>query len=203
MKNNMTANDQNSVTKIIVLIPIFLLCIAFVLLIPAVLSWICNTGIAGYIMFFTLFLFISVLISLLKANSSLSWRSVEGTITESILDGSRPENTSPRIKYSYFVDASEYSNTNVKFGKSVRIKSEAQKAIDKFKAGSKVQVFYNPLKPQNSVLEPGVDKSSLLLPVVLLLSMCTAAWFAFKNWSGFKYERLGPEFIDFFKGILS
>jgi hypothetical protein len=184
----MPANVTN-IVSIALAIAYVLLALFSAVAIPLLLTWITNTGVAGFIAFFTLVILIFVLKTLKIGYESESWPSVEGIISESYLDGTRQNNTSPRVVYQYLVNNETFTNTVIKTGRSVNILSDAEKVIAKYPRNKVVTVFYNPLKPQQSALETGMEKSALIFPVILLLIIIVASCFAFYKWPGIHAER--------------
>ncbi|MHA2227298.1 MAG: DUF3592 domain-containing protein [Candidatus Hodarchaeales archaeon] len=101
-------------------------------------------------------------------SSSRSWSTTEGTITSwSIKEGKLDEDYDtivyvPVIEYSYFVLDKQYRSEHIRLFKQPSYFSEleAKKMIDtRYPVGKKVPVYYNPKKPDQTVLEPGIKDS--------------------------------------------
>jgi hypothetical protein len=84
----------------------------------------------------------------------------------------------PSIVYDYTVDGKEFSSERITFGMQDDFFSSAdfaQKYVDRYPAGSRVQIFYDPSSPANAVLEPGLSVWTFvpsLIGLGLLISVC-------------------------------
>jgi hypothetical protein len=200
-KKIMATNDSNIFGFVLAIFYVLLLMGSAVLL-PIILAWFTDTGVSGGIAFFFLLILLFAIQTLKIGYDSTSWPSVEGVITESFLDGTRNNNTSPRVVYQYMLNDKSFTNNVIKTGRSVNIRTEAEKVITTYPIKKKVIVYYNPLKPKYATLETGIDNSSLIVPIVLLLAAIVAAFFALKNWPGIHPERFS-EFINSLKQYLT
>jgi hypothetical protein len=98
--------------------------------------------------------------------------------------GNNPKTTVYRaaIAYAYEVDGVPVQGTRVQFGaaKNERVKAAAQDAVARYTPGQTVQVHYNPERPGESALEPGIApfwrKRLLFAVVMLVLGAC--GWLA-------------------------
>ncbi|MBN1808753.1 MAG: DUF3592 domain-containing protein [Planctomycetes bacterium] len=119
-----------------------------------------------------------------KAKASAGWPSAKGRIERSSLDSRRTRSTDSRghgrettsyyadIMYSYTVDGRKYSGGKVRYGASSTSRAAADKLVEKYRAGEDVDVYYDPAKPEESVLEPGaVWQSYLMLGIGILLAI--------------------------------
>lgn len=116
------------------------------------------------------------------ARNSLNWENTNGEITRSeikITQGKNGKNYQPVIHFKYQVYGTEYISKRVYYGSNVGTNSQtrAQKLIDKYPVGQKVEVFYDPMKNSRAVIEPGarweikffVIFSALFILIPLLL----------------------------------
>ncbi len=99
-----------------------------------------------------------------EAIASRNWQTVDGKIVTSEI---RKKGTStsgvssyPVIEYIYKVDEQEYKNDRFKFG--IQSVSETgphayEDMIEKYHLHKIVKVYYSARKPENSVLEPGIN----------------------------------------------
>lgn len=84
----------------------------------------------------------------------------------------------PKIAYSYEVDGKHFQGTRVQFGTRwrERVKSKAASAITLYPVGQPVQVYYDPQRPADSALKPGVApfwrKSVIFFLRMFALSAC-------------------------------
>lgn len=99
-----------------------------------------------------------------EAIASYKWQSVDGEIVTSKI-GTKGTTTSgvssyPIIEYSYSVDGQEYKNNRFKIG--IQSVSESgphayEDMIKKYHLQKIVKVYYSARKPENAVLEPGIN----------------------------------------------
>lgn len=103
-----------------------------------------------------------------NATKSQQWPSVEGSITLSDMatnydseDGS--VTYSAKVFYAYSVGGTAHTGSTVSFGDyGSSDPSHAGGIVSRYPAGSRVQVYYDPVDPNNSVLEPGATWSSFV-----------------------------------------
>lgn len=104
-----------------------------------------------------------------RAKASLDWPSVQGKIVESEVNRERKQTGTgsdkkietmytAEIIYSYQVGAQEYESTQRRIGgkTSSSNSSDAYKIVGKYPKGKSVAVYYDPVSPEEAVLEPGV-----------------------------------------------
>ncbi len=90
-----------------------------------------------------------------KGRRTLRWPSTEGTIEESRL-ASDTDDLFPHILFSYRVGVQTYRR-ELEFPSGTNPTSElAASYVKKFPAGASVRVFYNPERPDQATLEPGL-----------------------------------------------
>ena len=87
-----------------------------------------------------------------KAKASLTWMSVPGEVVFSgmITDGSDPDTLHPSVTYKYSANGQTFQSSRVGFN---GVKSK--KWLTKDPNGSRVNVFFDPCKPSEAVLENG------------------------------------------------
>lgn len=108
-----------------------------------------------------------------QAFGSGGWPSVKGTIisskvvSESSGTGkSRGTTYKAEIEYEYQVDGASYENDRLRIGRiSIGFKSFPQADVRRHPRGT-TNVYYDPGKPENSVLEPGLHWALCLKPFV-------------------------------------
>jgi hypothetical protein len=126
---------------------------------------------AAFIMLF----FVGILS--IKTLLAMRWPATEGVIVAGHIASSHSSEggTSyrPVIVYQYQVGERTYQNDLLAFGAKNYSGSYggAQRKIQKYPPGGRVQVYYNPGKPQKSVLEVRATGSTLLL-LMSILFMC-------------------------------
>ncbi len=103
-----------------------------------------------------------------NARASTAWPSVEGVIEQSSVSTTHRSGKDKKtmyaaeITYRYTVEALEYHCSTVAFGgNGSSSSSQAAYAVTKrYPVGQAVPVYYEPQKPENAVLEPGVTWAS-------------------------------------------
>ena len=103
-----------------------------------------------------------------NARASASWPTANGIITQSVVshstDSDGGDTYSPEVTYSYKVDNTNYINSTIKFGEnSYGNRGKAEEIAGNYHVGKKVTVYYDPEKPDHSVLEPGVSAGSYIV----------------------------------------
>lgn len=100
--------------------------------------------------------------------ASVSWPTTEGRITRSELvrtvsDGKAMFTSD--VGYTYDLDGRSLEGERVWFGDGYRSSnvSEFRRVVAEYPVGRQVRVHYDPLAPENSVLEPGATWSGSLL----------------------------------------
>jgi hypothetical protein len=123
------------------------------------------------------------------------WPTIPGVITDARVKkgksgagdmghGNSPKTTIYRaaIRYAYEVDGVRLQGTRVQFGeaKHERVKSTAQDAAAQYSPGQAVQVRYDPQRPGESALEPGVAPfwKTRVVFAVTMLALGACAWLA-------------------------
>ncbi len=96
-----------------------------------------------------------------EAKASESWPSVLGEITTSEIaryTSSGETMYSANIHYVYKVENKEYGGSNITSSDgSTSVQSFVKKDLKKYPVGKQVKVYYDPLFPESSLLEPGVN----------------------------------------------
>jgi hypothetical protein len=135
-----------------------------------------------------IFLFVGILLTSISlyylklARNSAYWENTNGEITRSDITTSTGKNGTQykaNIHYKYHVYGTEYISKRVFYGSNISTSSKkrAQKLIDKYPVGQKVNVFFDPMKNSRAVIEPGarweikffVIFSALFIIIPLLL----------------------------------
>ena len=104
--------------------------------------------------------------SLKKGQKSKDWKIITGIITKSkVFEPYRKGNPSvPIVHYEYSLSGKTYKSDRIFWGNvhTSGTLDAAQKVVDKYREGTKVNVYYNPSNAQESVLEPGSAQGTLL-----------------------------------------
>jgi len=97
-----------------------------------------------------------------RNKAALKWPSVEGDITKSTVNskwttdsqGHAVMHHRPIVTYSYAVNGQAFTGKRIAFfSKPIDTAAQAQTICDRFPAGAKVPVYYNPANPKDAVLE--------------------------------------------------
>jgi hypothetical protein len=108
-----------------------------------------------------------------QSQASVSWPTVAGTVTTSKVTIEEDAENEPcyigDIEYRYVVKNVEYRNNDVVIGPSACSESEANEIVRKYPARAEVKVFYDPDRPQVSLLEPGANSGSIVFIIVGLI----------------------------------
>jgi len=105
-----------------------------------------------------------------KAKESLDWPTTTGTVTLSeVRESTRTSGTGSNrkkhvdhkahVEYSYQVQRETYAGSRISFNPP---NEGAGQITSRYPVGKQIQVYYSPDEPQESVLEPGVAKTSYL-----------------------------------------
>lgn len=108
------------------------------------------------------------IIQITKGRASAAWPAVAGVITHSEMDvNSDSDGTTygADVSFSYQVKDTGYSSDKVSFGDfSSSDRRRARGILKQYPVGKKVSVHYDPAKPSEAVLEPGLKGGTWLLP---------------------------------------
>ena len=106
------------------------------------------------------------------SRESGSWPSTQGTITSSGMskrttrDSNHRTRTTyyPKIGFHYQIGGRKYAGSRIQFGTGETGGSMkwAQKVVNKYPAGKKVNVYYDPQDPNYGVLEAGITWRSII-----------------------------------------
>ena len=99
-------------------------------------------------------------------SASASWPSTQCQITSSRLDrtGSGTKTKfRPSVSYSYTVQGTGYTGNQIRTVSSYSSQGRAEAELGRYRVGSTVPVYYDPVKPASSLLEPGVTRSVYLI----------------------------------------
>ncbi|HKL22488.1 MAG TPA: DUF3592 domain-containing protein [Tichowtungia sp.] len=105
-----------------------------------------------------------------KSKESATWPAVEGTVVFSDViretkrsDGKRKVIYKAEVLYDYVVDGTAYSANKVSFVQGGSSNpGPARQIATYYSAGKRVPVYYDPVRPDTAVLEPGVTWKSYL-----------------------------------------
>jgi len=118
-------------------------------------------------------------LSLFATNNSVnafktkSWPTTQGTVISSQVE--RSSRYIPKVIYTYDVDTNAFSSDRIRQTNYAQYKKkeDAAKVADRYPVDSKVTVYYNPNKPDEAILEPGIKGEHIfmfLLGLVIFLA---------------------------------
>ncbi len=116
-------------------------------------------------------------IFLWKALSSQTWPSVKGKIISATLEQGKVRGrviSREKIQYEYHVEGKRFVGERVSMGpRLLMFGLSAEQVIKKYPKNMPVTVYYNPSRPEKSVLEPGLNPYVVLIaavgPFILLI----------------------------------
>ncbi len=110
-----------------------------------------------------------------RMSASNQWPTCPGRIVSSHVEEVR---LGPKVKYQaqvryhYEVKRRPYLGSEIRYGDTTgSARSAQQKLVDKYPAGSQVDVYYDPDSPDTAVLEPGGTPLLMTIPPVALLGI--------------------------------
>jgi hypothetical protein len=127
-----------------------------------------------------------------KAQQSRLWPSTEGEISHAATlyetsrspSGGLSATYKADIAYRYQVNGKDYSSSTISLLDVSSTAGQAQSIVDRYPDKSKVQVFYNPDDPSDSVLEPGTSTGLVLLYVVSAMFSVAGLFFLVMSLTG-------------------
>lgn len=114
-----------------------------------------------------------------KAEQSAEWPVAAGEITHGFIHTEGNQDGFfryiPKVDYVYQVGSQVFDGTNLTFGQGARYKTSdsAEEVIKHYPVGSQVNVYYNPKKPEEAVLDPeAVEfRSGLINGSIIIFAM--------------------------------
>ena len=142
--------------------------------------WIVLVVIGAFITSFTL-------LAVKRGKQSEQWQKCEGKVVSAEVEEERrydPEDGTsvyyyPRVHYEYQVGDKTYQGKKLKMLEASMSKKKANETIASFSTGSTVEVYYDPQKPEQAVLQPGTQKFSYVFLVVGMLCILAGLVMAF------------------------
>jgi hypothetical protein len=124
-------------------------------------------------------------LAILDANASYAWKSVSGKIRSAqVVERNQvgEPGVRPSIVYEYDVDTRRFTGALIVFGMQDNVFSGsgfARRYLQRYPEGSQVRVYYDPLRPEHSVLEPGWSLWTLvpMLTGIFMLGGCVVAFY--------------------------
>jgi hypothetical protein len=116
----------------------------------------------------------------LLRNSEESWRTVEGTVIRSVVEvdqGGESTTFRAHIEYTYLAGHITFIGERVAPLQTLGgTRWAAEQTVGKYGLGRKIKVYFNPLNPGESVLEPGRQIPTAIGLVAIGAVLCFMAW---------------------------
>ncbi len=121
------------------------------------------------------------------SNTSLRWRIIEGKILSSRLIRETCQTLSLKeftrsiaeVRYHYTIDGERYQSSRVSFDDRV-YSNERERVLSSYPQGKLVNVYVDPAKPKQAVLEPGSNGGPatycVILGVIFIIAGVSIAW---------------------------
>lgn len=123
-----------------------------------------------------------------EVNRARNWVATTGTVTESKVRSKRQRSSDgdsfesmPLVVYEYYVDGEKYRGNKINFAEKIT-GEEVAATLNKYPEGKIVQVYYNPARPSEAVLEhelPSAIFKILGIIILVILGLGLAAPFVF------------------------
>ena len=118
------------------------------------------------------------LVSKQRANAASTWPTIQGTIFKSELirhvtrnSGIVSTSYEPKVEYQYSVMGQTYTGKRLAFG-TMRVKYEqGEQLMSRYREAAQVPVYYNPAKPEESLLELAAMGSGVYLVIGIIMAV--------------------------------
>jgi len=111
--------------------------------------------------------------AVVKSLTAKGWHTTSGIVVESkVIDGFDSIDK-PYISYRYEVDGKSYTSDNISF-LAFGGDSFAEKAVEDYPQNKVVTVYYDPINPAKSLLEPRLSITAVLTLIAGI--MCLGIW---------------------------
>lgn len=142
--------------------------------IPALMGWAFTLI---YAALWALALYFAVF-SIPKALSSYGWEETKATVKDNQLSKTQRTHSrthkiirvfTAKLTYEYTVGSQSYEGTTKKMAEHAKDGEKIhQKMLEQYPIGSNLTVYYNPAKPEQSIMQKGFNSLHLLLSVMLI-----------------------------------
>ena len=118
-----------------------------------------------------IYIIIVITKGLIQGAQSINWEATQGTVLSSEIVKKHNINSgttryTPKVNYEYFANGEKQTNDLITFkGIDFSLKN-ATASIDKYPVDKRVTVYHHPEKLDQSVLEPGLNKSTIFASAV-------------------------------------
>lgn len=92
-----------------------------------------------------------------RARASCAWPATDGRILSSQAQNFSRTGAAILVYYEYSVDGQPYTGKRLRFAPPMSLSDDAAQAnLLNYRPGTSIQIHYNPVAPDDSVVEPGV-----------------------------------------------
>ena len=107
--------------------------------------------------------------SIWNGKASQGWPTTQGVILSSKVDYQESPKMGKTyeavISYKFTVDGQVHTSSRVAYDSNLSDPAVAEGLVKKYPQGAEVAVYYAPNNPEVSVLEPGISRGVLMIPV--------------------------------------
>ncbi len=97
------------------------------------------------------------------ARKAASWPSIEAVVVRSDIVSTLDDDPKFEITYQYSINNVAYKGERLSFGPTSDSPGYRRKMANKYPIGSKIRIFYNPLKPEvSTIFANKVDSGSII-----------------------------------------
>ena len=99
----------------------------------------------------------------INAYKAKAWPTTEGMVTYSEVEWN--SKYVPKVVFSYNVGSDEFSSEKIRLTNFAHYKKkeDAAKVTNKYPVNGKVKVYYNPNKPNEAILDPGIKGEHIFM----------------------------------------
>lgn len=115
-----------------------------------------------------------------ESNASNAWPATQGRVVASFVRTPRTGAKSlysPVVQYEFAVGGKKFTSQRVSFGSYQSSRSsDSESVVARYPVGAEVRVHYKANDPAASVLEPGVEMTNIMLPLLGLVFASAGLW---------------------------
>jgi Protein of unknown function (DUF3592) len=141
-----------------------------------------------------LFIDVGMMHSTYRQWDSQYYQAVSGRVVDSQVTVHHGKGTSysAQIDYTFEVAGREFTNNRIRYGATTSDPASANAMVNAHPDGSAIQVYYNPRRPEESLLSPGLNGTDLTM--ALFLTPFNAVMFSLWRWvGGALRRRMSPQ----------
>jgi Protein of unknown function (DUF3592) len=110
-----------------------------------------------------------------RGTGTEAWPAVSGVVIDCAITADREagrQRFRPVVRYRYEVDGQRYEGNRIQWAmdQGFRKYTRARRLLDRYRAGSTINVHYDPSRPGTAVLQTGGSNAAVLRPVYVIAS---------------------------------